>query len=127
MYISEPDKGNGVVILNRSDYIIKMNNVLSDTSKFIPVEENCYKLTQRLESRLNKTLLTFFKANKIDKATYDKLRAVGSSPGKLYGLPKTHKSGVPLRPILSAVTCHNYNIAKFLVPLPSPLALRLYG
>src|ERR1051325_3987711 len=45
---------------------------------------------------------------------------------KLYGLPKTHKPGVPLRPILSAVTCHNYNLAKFLLPLLSPLSSSEY-
>ena len=32
-------------------------------------------------------------------------------------LPKTQKAGVPVRPILSAVTCHNYSLAKYLVPL----------
>ena len=83
-------------------------------------------MTQRLESRLNKILLTFYKAGKIDKNVYDNLRAIGSSPGKLYGLPKTHKTGVPLRPILSAVTCHNYKLAKFLAPLLSPLAASEY-
>ena len=55
LYISRPDKGNGIVILNRSDYISKVTTILSDSSKFISVDENSYKLTQRLESRLNKT------------------------------------------------------------------------
>jgi len=126
LYISKPDKGNGVVILNRSDYINKMNTILNDNTKFVSVDENAYKLTQRLEARLNKTLLTFMKSDKINKNTYEKLRAVGSSPGKLYGLPKTHKTGVPMRPILSALTCHNYNLAKFLVPLLSPIATSSY-
>ena len=57
LFISKPDKGNGIVILNRNDYVVKMNHVLSDNTKFVSVDENCYKLTQRLESRLNKTLL----------------------------------------------------------------------
>jgi len=126
LYISKPDKGNGIVILNRSDYVDKMNTILSDTTKFTSVDENCYKLTQRLELRLNKMLLLLHKANKLDKNTYDNLRAVGSNPGKLYGLPKTHKVGVPVRPILSAVTCHNYKLAKFLVPLLAPLASSEY-
>ena len=126
LYISKPDKGNGVVILNRSEYVCKMQNVLSDSSKFIRVDDDCYKLTQRLESRLNKTLLSLFKANKLDKTTYEHIRAVGSFPGKLYGLPKTHKIGFPVRPILSAVTCHNYKLAKFLVPLLAPLAVSEY-
>src|ERR1700761_3534460 len=104
-----------------------MENLLSDRSKFVAVDENYYKLTQRLESRLNKTLLTFHIAGKFDRNIYNDLRAVGSSPGKLYGLPKTHKSGVPLRPILSAVPFHNYKLAKFLVPLLSPLATSDYN
>ena len=122
LYISRPDKGNGIVILNRADYVTKMESILADRSKFIAVDENSYKLTQRLETRLNKILLMLYKAGKLDKDTYNNLRAIGSSPGKLYGLPKTHKTGVPLRPILSAVTCHNYTLAKFLVSLLSPLA-----
>src|SRR4029079_2400306 len=111
IFVSRPDKGNGVVILNRSDYVLKMSDLLSDSSKFVPITDDCYKLCQRLENRLNKTLLSLFKAGKLDKPTYDSLQSSGSYPGKLYGLPKTHKIGVPLRPILSAVTCHNYRLA----------------
>ena len=32
--ICKPDKGQGVVILNRSDYITKMNTILDDPTKF---------------------------------------------------------------------------------------------
>ena len=126
IYVSRPDKGNGVVIINRSDYLQKMTDLLSDTTKFTLVQEDCYKLSLRLENRLNSTLLSLFKSGKLDKTTYDLLRSTGSFPGKLYGLPKTHKAGVPLRPILSAVTCHHYRLAKFLVPLLSPLASSSY-
>ena len=112
--------------MNRSDYVLKMNDLLSNSSKFVSITDDCYKLCQRLENRLNSTLLSLFKAGKLDKATYDSLHSSGSYPGKLYGLPKTHKTGVPLRPILSAVTCHNYNLAKFLVPILSPLATSQY-
>ena len=34
--VSKPDKGNGVVILNRSEYVDKMNSILSDARKFVP-------------------------------------------------------------------------------------------
>ena len=50
----------------------------------------------------------------MNKNTYDNLRAVGSFPGKLYGLPKIRKASVP---VLSAIKCHNFKLAKFLVPL----------
>ena len=32
--ITKPDKGSGVVILNKSDYVNKMECILSDISKF---------------------------------------------------------------------------------------------
>ena len=102
LYISKPDKGNGIVILNRSDYVTKMEDLLADRSKFVVVDDNCYKLTQRLESRLNKILLSLHKAGKLDKNVYNDLRALSSRLGKLYGLPKTLKNGVPLRLILSS-------------------------
>ena len=127
IYVSRPDKGNGVVIINRTDYLQKMTDLLSDTSKFTLIQEDCYKLSLRLENRLNSTLLSLFKSDKLEKMTYDSLRSSGSFPGKLYGLPKTHKAGVPLRPILSAVICHHYRLAKFLVPLLSPLATSSYS
>jgi len=123
LYISRPDKGNGTVIMNRSEYIQKMDTILNDSSKFCLIDEDSYRVIQRLESNLNKTLLTLHKLHKLDKPSYDSIRATGSLPGKLYGLPKIHKANVPLRPILSALTCHNYKLSKFLVPLLSPLTL----
>ena len=32
--ITKPDKGSGVVLLNKSDYVDKMNEILDDQSKF---------------------------------------------------------------------------------------------
>ena len=41
MVIQKADKGNNVVIFNRSDYISKLSKILEDTSKFkrVNVEE----------------------------------------------------------------------------------------
>ena len=46
---------------------------------------------------------------------------MGSGPGTLYGLPKVHKQGAPLRPILAAYNTAAYKCAQFLVPLLEPL------
>ena len=32
--IPRPDKGNGVVLMNRKDYICSLNNINNDRSKF---------------------------------------------------------------------------------------------
>ena len=73
----------------------------------------------KLEDKLNRVLRTI--KSSIDDTTYHKLLASGSRPGFLYGLPKIHKLGNPLRPIISAIGCFNYHLAKFLVPVLAPL------
>ena len=45
----------------------------------------------------------------------------------MYGLPKIHKDGVPLRPIISQIGSYTYDLAKFLVPILSPLMKNEYS
>ena len=51
----------------------------------------------------------------------DRVSPSGSRAGVLYGLPKIHKDGIPIRPIISAVNTYNYELAKYLVEILSPL------
>ena len=44
----------------------------------------------------------------------------------MYGLPKVHKQGNPLRPIVSSIKTAGYNVAKFLHPLITPLTSNEY-
>ena len=50
--IIRPDKGNGVVILNRSDYIEKVEALLADASKFSKLDIDTHEICQRRENRL---------------------------------------------------------------------------
>ena len=47
-------------------------------------------------------------------------RSDGLSP-RLYGLPKIHKSGIPLRPIVSFVNSPTYNVSRYLARILSPI------
>ena len=49
--ITKPDKGNGVVILNKDDYNRKMDEILSDNSKFELLDEDPIKVTLQRELR----------------------------------------------------------------------------
>ena len=116
--ISRPDKGRGTVLLDKSDYIEKMNSILSDSSKFILINEDIFKLNIKLEDSVN-NLITNFKKN--DIILPDSCHASGSHPGCLYGLPKIHKQDVPLRPVLSAYSTANFQLAKYIVKLLEPI------
>ena len=128
--VVRPDKGRGVVILNRSDYTQSMEKTISDPSKFKPIEEPMEKFTLRVEDKINRFLLKLKNLKKIPSEVYDKLRSTGSSPGILYGLPKIHKpdfsSKFQFRPIFAAYKTPSYNLAKYLVPILNPLTTNQY-
>jgi len=129
--IQKADKGNVVVLVNRTDYVQSMEKILSDTSKFQPlnfVKENGdlrYLLDKELE--IKNFLKTLRDNSTISDQAFAKMVPIGSSPGILYGLCKVHKKVPtgdkcpPFRPILSAIGTVSYNLAKFLVPILEPL------
>ena len=119
--IMKPNKGNGVVILNKDDYNKKMDAILSDTSKFQLLNEDPVKVTLQRENQVKSLLKKLKAANSLNEKTYSELYPTGSRIGILYGLPKIHKSTIPLRPILSSVNHYSYKLAKFLIPLLTPL------
>ena len=61
---------------------------------------------------------------------YKKISPVGYHPGILYGQAKVHKPVInncpSCRPILDAINTPWYKLAKFLVPILSPLAINEY-
>ena len=115
LIFTRPDKGRGVVILDKASYLHKTEEILADKSKFKLLPEDWFKCIIRLEDKLNRLLRSIKK--KIPDDIYTWLFAAGSTPGVLYGLPKVHKEGCPIRPILSALNTFNYNLANFLVPI----------
>ena len=63
---------------------------------------------------------------------YDKLYPSGSAPARVYGTPKMHKffssdSFPKIRPIVSSIGTFNYNLARFLSDLLSPLVPNDYS
>ena len=67
------------------------------------------------------------KSKVISNELFSKLAPTGSRPGILYGLPKVCKPNIPLRPIVSSINSHSFNIAKFLVPLLRPISVSQYS
>ncbi|CAF2835258.1 unnamed protein product [Rotaria sp. Silwood2] len=111
IYITRADKGRAVVILDKLDYINKMEKILSDTRTFIRLDSDP---TIQKEERLQRKLLKLKDSGFITENEYYFARPVGSQPGKAYGLPKIHKDCAPLRPIISACNTFSYKLSKLL-------------
>ncbi|VDO80986.1 unnamed protein product [Schistosoma curassoni] len=104
----KPDKGSGVVIMNKCEYKSKMLSILSDESKFIPGVE--FGGIGKLEGRVNSNLEKLLHMNVINKEEFNFLKPMGSEYLHLYGLPKIHKQRIPLRPILSMCRSPTHNL-----------------
>ena len=132
--ITKPDKGSGTVIMDRTTYVDKMLEIVQDTSKFVQIGPVVtFDKTDRREKDIQKFLLSLTeekdsqgndKIPELKHNEYIKIRPVGSERPRLYGLPKTHKSGVPLRPILSMISSPQHSLAKFLNGLLLPITTK---
>ena len=58
--LTKPDKSASVVILNRADYISKMNTILEDTNKFLKLRDLSFDDTQKLENKLQKNVFSTY-------------------------------------------------------------------
>ena len=67
--IIKPDKGNGIVVLDRPDYISKMLDILGDESKFVPMNDDPIKTTIKREEKVR----TFLKKLKNDLVISEEL------------------------------------------------------
>ena len=120
--ITKPDKGNGVVILDRKLYNNAIEEIISDTSKFEKLNEDP---TLKREASLQRFLCKLKQKNFFNEIEYDKLYPSGSAPARIYGTPKMQKfsssdSFPKLSLIVSSIGTFNYNLARFLCDLLSP-------
>lgn len=116
------DKGNGIVIIDSNSYVAKVNKLLNDTSKFkkleIPTSTKKHPVCLdegKLQRFLNKQV-----RDKIPVNIFRKIQPSGSQVAKLYGTVKVHKENFPVRPIVSTINSHTYELAKYLDSIIKP-------
>ena len=127
IHVSKPDKGSGVVIMNKSDCISKIHFVLQDNSKFENLGPSSeFDSTANIEAHIRRRLLQPKKEGLLPSKIYSRIRPIGSQRPRMYGLPKNHKQDVPLRPILSITGSAQHQSAQWLTSVIDPV-LSLYS
>ncbi len=97
----EADKGSGIILMSRSEYHEKMyRDVLSDSNTHEEVPEDPLK---SLSARFKDLLKTLKAAGKM--LPEEEKLIVEHDPvlPRMFGLPKLHKQGHPMRPVVSCV------------------------
>ena len=108
--ICHADKGNAIAVLDKTDYINKMNDILKQ-KQFKNTKEST--LIEK-EQAMNKYILKLYKDKLINQETYWKIHSTSSSYTTMYGQPKIHKLNYPVRPIISPIGSYNHNLSKHL-------------
>ena len=111
------DNGVALVVMDKEDYVQKAKELLDQpTYKTITNDP-----TTKYKNKLVNLLKAIKTEGEIDEALYRKLYPTGAGSPKFYGLPKVHKEGIPLRPIVSSIGDASYETAKELAKILKPL------
>ena len=103
------DKGVAIVIMDKEDYQEKSKALLEDQGTYKVLKSDP---TSRIKSKLISLLKKIKTEGGIDDTQYKKMYPTGAVPPTFYGLPKIHKRGIPLRPIVSSRGSISYEVAK---------------
>ena len=103
------DKTNKTVIIDRTDYIKKMEVLLNDTSTYKPIKNS---LVPAHSGKINTVLKNWVDRKFISKNTAENLKISGPVVSRIYGLVKLHKADNPLRPIVSTINSPYYELLK---------------
>ena len=77
--ITRLDKGSGVVILNKSNYVTKMENILNDASKFECLDPAATAdKTATIETKFQNRLRELLHSEQLPGQVYDEIRPTGS-------------------------------------------------
>ena len=120
--ISKQDKGNGIVVMDTSTYVDKMHEILDDTTKFeLKGSYEKYDRTHLIETEIRKVLTRLKRSKQISEIEHQRILPTGSQIPRMYGLTKVHKTGNPLRPILSMVGSPQHKLAQWLAEVLDPV------
>lgn len=112
--ICRADKGNAIVVMDKTDYENKLEQLLT-LQQFKPTSKS---LLKEKEEKLNGYLRQLYEYDEVlNKQLFYRLRSSHSSLAVMYGQPKVHKLGYPLRPIISSSGSYTHELSKYLAQI----------
>jgi hypothetical protein len=119
--VVKADKGGATVVMDKIDYERKMETLLSG-GEYQLLPEDPYAEYDAELRKITKGCAELKESRVIPEPAAPNARDAPYKPPHIYGLPKVHKAGAPLRPIVSTIGSAFQPLARFLVPILSPLA-----
>ena len=103
--------------MDREDYNNKAQELLNSPAyRSLPRDP-----TNKIKAQLITKLRKIKKDSNLDEGMYRAMYPTGCAPPTFYGLPKIHKTGNLLRPIVSSMDSVTYGVAKVISKVFKPL------
>ncbi|CAF4679274.1 unnamed protein product, partial [Didymodactylos carnosus] len=103
--------------MDMNDYLNKSHEVLK-LKQFVKMPAaNGLNVLKENETKMNQYLRSLYLENIIEQPLYYTLRSNSASLSVMYGQPKVHRNGYPLRPIISSVSSYNYELSRHLAQI----------
>ncbi|XP_062705294.1 uncharacterized protein LOC134287463 [Aedes albopictus] len=104
-----------MVVMYIADYDRKMSTLLDDsTYKVLPKDP-----TSKFQWQNNTLVRRLSNLELIDHFTASRLTSKTATCPRIYGQPKAHKDGLPLRPVVPNITAPTYQLSKYIASVLS--------
>jgi hypothetical protein len=113
---SYPDKGKGVVILDKEDYNKAMEEHLT-SGQYQKIGPASISAVDTYQKKVATELLDMMKEDLISKQDKWRLRVTNPRIPRMSGLPKIHKAGNQIRPVVTSIDAPTSRAAKEVVKL----------
>ena len=104
------DKGKCLVVMDRDEYIRKMEEKLADETTYKRIKEDP---TYKIKEALTKLLTKIKNEKQLDDRTFYRLTPTQTKIPRMYGQPKVHKEDYPLREIVDSTGSVTKQCDKF--------------
>ena len=104
--ISKADKGNTLTIMTRTHYQSKMEEMIN-SDEFVKLKSDP---TNAFHRSINKEINNY--TNIFPNNNPQNLKIMNPVAPVLYGMPKLHKEGIPMRPVVSYINAPSYKLCK---------------
>lgn len=114
--VTQADKANCTIVMNRKTYNDKLENLLKDEETYYKVSVSCLPAYQNKNKELLDELVA---AGLTDKRSAQQAFNLEQRTANMYALIKTHKEGAPPRPIVNTRNTPGYFAAQLISKLLS--------
>lgn len=108
LIVSKADKGNTVVIMERNNYVQKVEEIIQSDDFVLLQSDPTKRFASQIKEAVNSTQFVFSD----NSHTRNYILEMNPRSPCLYGLPKIHKENMPMRPVVSYIGAPAYKLAK---------------